>query len=161
MSFYQCLHVSATATIISSVCATCGFIAKSGRISCCGRGGSWFGNCGGAGNAKLAHTWYEGIRACKTLAQSKTAIGQQLNAAQQQKYFNEPGMAKSMVIRTSANVSINKLSATLETIISTPTQISTANTSTNVSMTAPAQNRVLTTSTVVICVVVGVFSMIL
>ena len=52
-------------------------------MSCCGRGGSWFGTCGGAGNIKVDHTWYEGIRACKARAQSKTVMGQQLNVAQQ------------------------------------------------------------------------------
>ena len=64
------------------VCRQCGSIGKSGKSSCCGRGGSWFRNCGSTGNAKLRHTWYEGIQVCKTLAQSKRASGQQSNAAQ-------------------------------------------------------------------------------
>ena len=70
-------------TTISSVCRKCGVIAKSGKISCCGRGGSWFRNCRNAGNGKLRYTWYEGIRACKTRAQLKTANGQQPNTVQQ------------------------------------------------------------------------------
>merc|ERR1712224_375303 len=69
-----------TASIISSACILCGTIGKSGRRSCCGRGGSWFRNCGSAGNAKVDHTWYEGIQACKTQAQSQAAISHQLNA---------------------------------------------------------------------------------
>ena len=52
-------------------------------MSCCGREGSWFKNCGGAGNAKRRHTWYEGIQACKARSQSKTAISNQRNGAQQ------------------------------------------------------------------------------
>ena len=80
---------AAPATTISSVCFKCATIGKSGKRTCCGRGGSWFRNCGSAGNAKLHHTWYEGIRACKILAQSKTAISHQLNADQ------EKGIASS------------------------------------------------------------------
>lgn len=52
-------------------------------MSCCGRGGSWFNNCGGGGNKKLSHTWSEGIQACKARSQSKTTIGQHRNVAQQ------------------------------------------------------------------------------
>ena len=66
---------------ISSVCPKCGAITKSGKNSCCGRGGSWFRNCGSAGKAKLDHTWHEGIQACRTRSQLKTASGQQSNAA--------------------------------------------------------------------------------
>ena len=69
-------------TTIMSGCPKCGTIAKSGESSCCGRGGSWFKNCGGVGNAKLHHTWYEGIQACKARSQSMTVVDEQLNGAQ-------------------------------------------------------------------------------
>ena len=72
-----------TTTLTVSACPRCGTIAKSGQMSCCGRGGSWFKSCGGAGNTKLQHTWYEGIQACKARSQFKAFIGHQLNAAQQ------------------------------------------------------------------------------
>ena len=74
-------------TTISVVCPKCGKFGKSGKRSCCGRGGSWFKNCGSPGNTKLAHTWSEGIQACKaSLEQSKLALGQpQLNPAQQKR----------------------------------------------------------------------------
>ena len=72
-----------TAIAVSAVCPRCGTIGKSDKMSCCGRGGSWFDNCGGAGNAKLHHTWYEGIQACKARSQSKIVISQELNGAQQ------------------------------------------------------------------------------
>ena len=65
---------AAAATPISGACPECGIIRKSGTISCCGDGGSWFGQCGGAGKAELHRTWHEGVRACK--AQSLTAVGQ-------------------------------------------------------------------------------------
>merc|ERR1719182_160020 len=68
-------------TTISSTCPKCG-TGKSGKMSCCAHGGSWFRNCGRSGNVKLRHTWYEGIQACKTPAQSKKASGRQSNAAQ-------------------------------------------------------------------------------
>ena len=57
-----------------SVCSRCGAINKSGERSCCGRGGSWFKNCGGADNTKLHHTWHEGIQVCKARSQTKTDI---------------------------------------------------------------------------------------
>merc|ERR1712032_1386329 len=72
-----------TTAITVSVCLRCGTIAKSGKPSCCGRGGSWFKNCGGGGNTKLQHSWYEGMQACKRRPHSRTAAGQQENAAQQ------------------------------------------------------------------------------
>ena len=65
-------------TTRSPVCPTCGTIAKSGRLSCCGRGGSWFGNCGSAGNTNSGHTWSEGIRVCKS---RQFRAGQQLHAS--------------------------------------------------------------------------------
>ena len=71
------------ATTIGSVCPKCGITKKSGKLSCCGRGGSWFGNCENAGDMKLGHTWYEGLRSCGVRAQSKTVIDQQLKGAHQ------------------------------------------------------------------------------
>ena len=69
---------------VSPVCLKCGIIKKSGKTSCCGRGGSWFRNCGGAGVSKLRHTWYEGIQTCKARPQSKAIIEQYLNATQEE-----------------------------------------------------------------------------
>ena len=69
-------------TTISLACPKCGIIKKSGKASCCAHGGSWFKNCGGAGNTNVDHTWYEGIKACKARSQSEAAVGQQANAAQ-------------------------------------------------------------------------------
>jgi len=64
----------------TSVCPKCGTVGKSRRSSCCGRGGSWFRDCGSAGNKKRGHTWSAGIRACKTrgkkVAWSKKAVGE-------------------------------------------------------------------------------------
>ena len=65
--------------IINSACPECGMIPKSGKASCCGRGGSWFGSCGSAGNAHLGHTWHEGIQVCKG-RQFQAVAGQQLHA---------------------------------------------------------------------------------
>ena len=77
-----------TTVTVRPECRKCGTIGKSGKNSCCGRGGSWFRNCGSAGNVKLRHTWYEGIQVCKTRTQSQKASGRQSNAAQQQNSFN-------------------------------------------------------------------------
>ena len=46
-------------------CPKCGSTKKSGKHSCCGRGGAWFKNCGDAGNSKFGHTWAEGIQTCR------------------------------------------------------------------------------------------------
>ena len=72
----------AVTTGINSTCLECGIVQKSGKLSCCGRGGSWFGNCVNAANAKVGRTWYEGIRVCKS-RQFQTAVHYQ--HARQQK----------------------------------------------------------------------------
>ena len=69
------------ATRTSPVCLKCGIVKKSGKLSCCGHGGSWFGNCGSDGNSKLGHTWHEGIRVCKD-RQFQAAMVQQLHSFQ-------------------------------------------------------------------------------
>ena len=60
---------STTTTSISSlsmtVCPKCGSVKKSGKLSCCARGGAWFKNCGDGGDSNFDHTWVEGIEACK------------------------------------------------------------------------------------------------
>ena len=84
-NFLSCLTVhnmsfpAVTATLNSSPCSECGTIPRSGKLSCCGHGGSWFGNCGNVGNANFGHTWNEGIQVCKS-RQSQAAVGQQLRA---------------------------------------------------------------------------------
>ena len=78
---------------ISSVCPICGITKRSGKMSCCGRGGSWFGNCGSAGSTKLDHTWYEGLQACKARTEFETVSSQQLNKSQQQRNGSSNGGA--------------------------------------------------------------------
>ena len=105
-----------------SVCLECGTIKKSGKLSCCGRGGSWFGNCGSAGNSKLGHTWHEGIWACKT-TQFQAAVAQQLHASHKRTNASTDdasmGMESKAVIvaahmfaSTPANTSTSLLGAT-------------------------------------------------
>ena len=45
-------------------CPTCGTIKKSGKLSCCARGGAWFKKCGDPGD-NFEYTWFEGMEACK------------------------------------------------------------------------------------------------
>jgi len=89
-----CKFITTTA---SFVCPKCGTIDKSGKISCCGRGGSWFKNCGSVGNAKLDYTWYEGAQACEARSRSKAGIDQQLGAARQKRLdsSNRAGVTNS------------------------------------------------------------------
>ena len=60
-------------TPVIPACPECGIVRKSGKLSCCGRGGSWFGDCGTTVTADIGHTWYEGIHACKA-RQSRAAV---------------------------------------------------------------------------------------
>ena len=53
---------TATTTTLGSVCPQCGVMQKSGKVSCCGRAGSWFGHC--RSDAERDHTWQEGVDAC-------------------------------------------------------------------------------------------------
>ena len=81
-----------------TICPKCGTIAKSDKVSCCGRGGSWFETCGSGGNSNLAHTWSEGIRVCKARGQSKLVITQQPLINVQQSgihHSNDTGMKNS------------------------------------------------------------------
>ena len=72
---------SVAATTINPACLTCGIISKSGKMSCCADGGSWFGNCGSAGDANFGHTWHEGIQSCKS-QQLQIVVGEQIHALQ-------------------------------------------------------------------------------
>ena len=63
------------------ICPECGIIDKSGKRSCCGRGGSWFGNCGSFRNASRTYTWYDGIRVCKA-RQFQAELGLQRRSSQ-------------------------------------------------------------------------------
>ena len=120
----------------SFVCPNCGTIRKSGKTSCCGFGGSWFKNCGSAGNANLDHTWYEGIQACKRRTQSKTAIDQDVRDAQQKGNVssNDGDMVNSKAVTTAAKT---VPSTSINTTIPRPEKMPTidrANTSVNSSI---------------------------
>ena len=131
-----------TTMTVSSVCPKCGTIAKSGKMSCCGRGGSWFKNCGGAGNGntRLHHTWYEGIQSCTARTQSRTADGQQGNAAQRKRigYFYGADKANSTGLITAAK-SFTFSPANIFILTSIPATESIISTS---------RNRLVSTSTV-------------
>ena len=55
-----------TSTRVSVVCPKCGTTKQFGKRSCCARGGTWFKNCGDAGDTKFDHTWAEGVEACQS-----------------------------------------------------------------------------------------------
>ena len=42
-------------------------MSSKGGLTCCGKGGSWFKNCGPAGDPKFDHTWSDGAKACATM----------------------------------------------------------------------------------------------
>ena len=53
------------AKTIASACAKCGISRKSGKLSYCAHGGSWYKQCGDPGDSKFYHTWDEGTQACE------------------------------------------------------------------------------------------------
>ena len=54
---------------VSPVCPKCSTSEKSGKRSCCARGGAWFQKCGAAGSG-AAHTFLEGLEACEETSRS-------------------------------------------------------------------------------------------
>ena len=57
----------------SGGCLKCAITKKSGKLSCCARGGAWFKNCGDVGDSKFDHTWIEGIQSCQGFTRSVSA----------------------------------------------------------------------------------------
>merc|ERR1712032_1264484 len=122
------VHVTKPAT--TSQCTKCGKFKRSGRQSCCGLGGSWFRDCGSAGNKKVGHTWFEGIKACKAKnknkAQSKRAIGEE-------SADSSDGAVEAIV------TTAKKFAFTSGTPITKPVPTLKANPSLKIDMTAPAR----------------------
>jgi len=64
-------------------CSSCAPLKKSGKLSCCARGGAWFKNCGNTGDSAFDHTWVEGIHACKKSARDDCYDGEHFRYQQQ------------------------------------------------------------------------------
>ena len=137
------LHIPtlvATTTPTSPVCPVCGTIKKSGKLSCCSRGGAWFGNCGSAGNANFGHTWHEGIRACERRRFQAAVVQQLLHGSQPKSNGSLPGVSKNtdskavveaihMLASTRANTSIpmlKSITVSPSTVTITPVRTSEA-----------------------------------
>ena len=60
----------------SDRCSKCGTVKKTGKLSCCARGGTWFEKCGDTEDPKFEHTWAEGIQACNELASAPQSAEQ-------------------------------------------------------------------------------------
>ena len=114
----------------SSLCPKCGTIGRSGKMSCCGRGGSWFGNCGSTGNTKFEHAWLDGLQACRARTQLKIASGHQSNAAQEYDSSNGLGGDNSsalVIVAKIFDLTPNNASAVVDHPIITPVNnVSTA-----------------------------------
>ena len=95
----------ATTRTVSLVCPKCGIIKKSGKKSCCGRDGSWFGKCGAAGKAKLPYKWSDGLLACEARSQFNKFIGEQVHGAQSQSnhHSDDTGSAHSKAVIAAPN----------------------------------------------------------
>ena len=69
-----------TMTATGSICFKCGTVKKSGKLSCCARGGSWFKNCGDSGDSKFEHTWVEGVQACADITSVSLSLKAQVQS---------------------------------------------------------------------------------
>ena len=73
-------QLATAAAHVNPICLKCGAIEKTGKLSCCARGGSWYGKCGSILSAKLLHTWSEGIEACEAaVGQPELIVEQKVN----------------------------------------------------------------------------------
>ena len=59
-------ETGSTSAITRKRCRKCSSLKKSGKLSCCARGGAWFQRCGAAADSSSEHTWVEGIQACNS-----------------------------------------------------------------------------------------------
>ena len=73
------LSIATSLPLVSSSnrCLKCSIFKKSGKHSCCARGGAWFKNCGDADDIQFDHTWAEGTKACKILSSPVLVKGSQ------------------------------------------------------------------------------------
>ena len=113
------MHIH-TSIVTTTTCPKCGTIEKSGKASWCGRGGSWFKNCGSSGNKKQRHTLREGILAYKTRSQLEVVRLRQRNVAQQLNYSYIANIENFEAVFTAAETFIN-------TSVNTSTPMPTGN----------------------------------
>ena len=66
----EALKRTTVSAIRSKECPKCGTNKKSGKLSCCARGGTWFQKCGQVGDTNFDNTWVEGIHVCNDFASS-------------------------------------------------------------------------------------------
>ena len=122
--------LAVTTKPVSSSCLTCGSMKNSDKLSCCGRGGSWFGSCGVTGGTTRPHTWHEGILACAA-RQRKDAIAHELKVVPKNNtkpFYNGDNdvntktvtMAAHVFISTSTSISTSILTSTPEHLNSSP-----------------------------------------
>ena len=133
-------------TTIAPVCRKCVTMKKSGKKTCCGRGGAWFKKCGNSRNTKLEHTWYEGIRACKARGgQYKVAMGLQLKASKPDSRDFSNNV--DTILNPKAVIAAGDTFAPTSTSMPTPIPEMTPIITTSIdSMTDPAQSPALTSA---------------
>ena len=81
---------SLSASKSNNTCSKCGTLKKSGKFTCCARGGAWFKKCGDAGDTKFDHTWSEGIQACRDFVDSQQRSHHLLVISQSQSFVQRP-----------------------------------------------------------------------
>ena len=129
-------------TTASSACLTCGIVTKSGKLSCCARGGSWFGKCGAPSEKKRQYAWHEGIEACKA-RQSRAAIAQVQNGVRDHgnNIFDDAGST----IYSDTGITVTHMSASVsaeEFILNTKPSTARTNASIRMSNTVAARTSI-------------------
>ena len=121
-------------------CSKCGIIKKSGKSSCCSRGGSWFGKCGSAGDSNHEHTWSEGILACKEWARSNVASVEESKAAQELG-LSDVFTSSNTSAKVPINTSITKASVYATNMANTKSGATNAAASTTTALATLATNE--------------------
>ena len=80
------------ATTAESGCPKCGTLLKTGKSSCCGRGGAWAGKCADEVSDDFDHTWIEGIKMCS----SATALNSGQETSAEDTEYVESGISDAV-----------------------------------------------------------------
>merc|ERR1712066_1118616 len=95
-------------TTVTPVCPTCA-TNKKGTATCCTKGGSWYQNCGDAGDANFDYTWTQGFEACENVvgageeAQAQAKLPHQTTIVQHQNAFQPSDMDSTGALTSKYN----------------------------------------------------------
>ena len=134
---------ASASAIISQRCPRCGIMNKSGRLSCCARGGAWFQKCGDAGGLDFDHTWGEGIQACKCTCANVCVRAECLVVGMASWFANVSPVLRAVPVHVSTCIVISEVTVNIGSLChaaASPTAIATVPTAVITPMTAAGIN---------------------